>query len=138
MWSRGRWRASREPDPRRPPEPGGRLVRVVDSELASDIDEIVDYAPPRRRLTTGSHAEFVGALVHEFRSALASLKGASALLARRRDALDEDVLADLSVVIDRQAARVAWLVRLLEAVDGDGSSRRVEGVHGAKVAPQAG
>jgi hypothetical protein len=117
------------------------------SAVASDIDEIVaggsgvspevDYAPPRRRLTTGSHHEFVGALVHEFRSALASLKGASELLARRRGDLDADVLADLTAVIDRQAARVAWLVRLLEAVDGDGSSRRVEPVHGATVARQA-
>ena len=112
-------------------------MRVLDSALASDIDDIVDYAPPRRRLTTGSHAEFVGALVHEFRSALASLKGASELLARRRDDLDDDVAADLSTVIDRQAARVTWLVRLLEAVDGDGSSRRVEPVHGATVARQA-
>jgi hypothetical protein len=112
------------------------LVRVVGSSLACDLDEAV-YAPPRRRLTTGSHAEFVGALVHEFRHALASLKGASELLARRRDDLDEVVLADLSVVIDRQAARVAWLVRLLEAVDGDGSSRRVEPVHGPTVARQA-
>jgi len=112
-------------------------VRVLDSALASHIDEAVDYSPPRRRLTTGSHAEFVGALVHEFRGALASLKGASELLSRRRDELDEAVLADLSVVVDRQAARVAWLVRLLEAVDGDGSSRRVEPVHGATVARQA-
>ena len=123
------------------------MVRVVASALASDIDDIVaggtgvspevDYAPPRRRLTTGSHAEFVGALVHEFRGTLASLKGASELLARRRNQLDEAVLADLSAVIERQAARVAWLVRLLEAVDGDGSSRRVEPVHGATVARQA-
>jgi hypothetical protein len=105
--------------------------------LASDVDGCVDYAPPRRRLTTGSHAEFVGALVHEFRGALASLKGASELLARRRSDLNETVLADLSSVIDRQAARVTWLVRLLEAVDGDGSSRRVEPVHGATVARQA-
>ena len=122
-------------------------MRVVASALAPDIDEIVaggsgvspekDYAPPRRRLTTGSHAEFVGALVHEFRGALASLKGASELLARRRADLDEAVLADLSGVIDRQAARVTWLVRLLEAVDGDGSTRRVEPVHGATVARQA-
>jgi signal transduction histidine kinase len=107
------------------------------SPLASDMCEAVDYAPPRRRLTTGSHAEFVGALVHEFRGALASLKGASELLARRRSELDEAVLGDLSAVIDRQAARVAWLVRLLEAVDGDGSSRRVEPVDGATVARQA-
>jgi len=112
-------------------------VRVVATALASDIGEVVDYVPPRRRLTTGSHAEFVGALVHEFRGALASLKGASELLARRRADLDEAVLADLSRVVDRQAARVAWLVRLLEAVDGDGSSRRVEPVHGATVARQA-
>ena len=96
-----------------------------------------DYVPPRRRLTTGSHAEFVGALVQEFRSSLASLKGASELLARRRLALDEAVLADLTCVIDRQATRVAWLVRLLEAVDGDGSTRRVEHVHGPTVARQA-
>jgi hypothetical protein len=113
------------------------LVPVADSALASDIEEAVCYAPPKRRLTTGSHAEFVGALVHEFRSALASLKGASELLARRRADLDEAVLADLSGVIDRQAARVAWLVRLLEAVDGDGANRRVEPVHGATVARQA-
>lgn len=122
-------------------------MRVLDSALASDIDDIVaggtgvppevDYAPPRRRLTTGSHHEFVGALVREFRSALASLKGASELLARRSGDLDADVQADLSAVIDRQAARVTWLVRLLEAVDGDGSSRRVEPVHGATVARQA-
>ena len=112
-------------------------MRVLDSASATDIDETVDFAPPRRRLTTGSHHEFVGALVHEFRSALASLKGASDLLARRRDDLDADVLADLTSIIDRQAARVAWLVRLLEAVDGDGSSRRVEPVHGATVARQA-
>jgi signal transduction histidine kinase len=112
-------------------------VRVMDSPLESGIDEVVDYAPPRRRLTTGSHAEFVGALVHEFKGTLASLKGASELLARRRTELDEAVLADLSVVIDRQASRVGWLVRLLEAVDGDGSSRRVEPVHGATVARQA-
>lgn len=95
------------------------------------------YAPPRRRLTTGSHAEFVGALVREFRGSLASLKGASELLARRRHELDEAVLADLSTVIDRQTTRVAWLVRLLEAVDGDGSSRRVEEVHAPTVARQA-
>src|SRR6266540_1304961 len=97
----------------------------------------VAYAVPRRRLTTGSHAEFVGALVHEFRGSLASLRGASDLLARRRHELDETGLRDLSTVIDRQTSRVAWLVRLLEAVDGDGSSRRVEEVHGATVARQA-
>jgi len=112
-------------------------VRAVGSSLCDLEDEPVSYAPPRRRLTTGSHAEFVGSLVHEFRHALASLKGASELLARRRNDLDEAVLADLTAVIDRQAARVAWLVRLLEAVDGDGSSRRVEPVHGATVARQA-
>jgi signal transduction histidine kinase len=113
------------------------VLRVVASPLASDEDEVVLFAPPRRRLTTGSHAEFVGALVHEFRGSLASLKGASELLARRRHTLDEDVLKDLSEVIDRQAGRVAWLVRLLEAVDGDNSTRRVEAVHGATVACQA-
>jgi hypothetical protein len=115
------------------------LVRVVasSSSLSCELDEAVLYAPPRRRLTTGSHAEFVGALVHEFRGALASLKGASELMARRRHELDEGVLGDLSRVIDRQTGRVAWLVRLLEAVDGDGSSRRVEPVHGATVARQA-
>jgi hypothetical protein len=116
------------------------LVRVVassSSSLSCELDEAVLYAPPRRRLTTGSHAEFVLALVHEFRGALASLKGASELMARRRHELEEGVLADLSSVIDKQAARVAWLVRLLEAVDGDGSSRRVEPVHGATVARQA-
>ncbi len=112
-------------------------MRGVASSLGCDLDEVVSYAPPRRRLTTGSHGEFVGALVNEFRGALASLKGASELLARRRHELDEAVLGDLSAVIDRQAARVAWLVRLLEAVDGDGSSRRVEPVHGATVAYQA-
>jgi hypothetical protein len=112
------------------------LVRGVVSSLA-DLDEVVSYAPPRRRLTTGSHAEFVGALVHEFKGALASLQGASDLLAHRRPDLGEAVLADLSGVIDRQAARVAWLVRVLEAVDGDGSSRRIEPVHGATVARQA-
>ena len=88
-------------------------MRGVASSLDCDLDEVVSYAPPRRRLTTGSHAEFVGALVHEFNSALATLEG------------------------DRQVARVAWLVRVLEAVDGDGSSRRVEPVHGATVARQA-
>ncbi len=112
-------------------------MRVVESSLTCDLDEVVSYAPPRRRLSTGSHGEFVVALVNEFRGALASLKGASELLARRRDELDEATLADLSIVIDRQASRVAWLVRLLEAVDGDGSSRRVEPVHGATVARQA-
>jgi len=112
-------------------------VRGVASSLDCDLDEVVSYAPPRRRLTTGSHAEFVGALVHEFKSALASLQGASELLARRRHELDEVVLGDLTAVIDQQAARVAWLVRVLEAVDGDGSSRRVEPVHGATVARQA-
>lgn len=106
-------------------------------DLAPARSAPADYAPPRRRLTTGSHAEFVGALVNEFRSSLASLKGASELLARRRQDLDEAVLADLSSVIDRQAARVTWLVRLLEAVDGDGSTRRVEQVHGPTVARQA-
>jgi hypothetical protein len=55
----------------------------------------------------------------EFRSSLASLKGSSELLGCRRLELDEVVLVDLSAVIDRQAARVAWLVRLLEAVDGE-------------------
>jgi hypothetical protein len=98
---------------------------------------VVPFAPPRRRLSTGSHAEFVGALVHEFRGSLASLKGARALLARRRHDLDEAVLADLTAVIDRRAARVAWLVRLLEAVDGDGSTRRVEAVHGPTVTRQS-
>jgi hypothetical protein len=117
-------------------------VRVLASSLVSDgdgcvADEAVAYAAPRRRLTTGSHAEFVGALVHEFKGSLASLKGASELLARRRHELDEDVLGDLSAVIDRQAARVAWLVRLLEAVDGDGSSRRLEDVHSPTVVRQA-
>jgi len=112
-------------------------VRGATSSLACDLDEAVSYAPPRRRLTTGSHAEFVGALVHEFKSALASLQGASELLARRHHELDEVVLADLSAIIERQTARVAWLVRVLEAVDGDGSSRRVEPVHGATVARQA-
>lgn len=95
------------------------------------------YAPPRRRLTTGSHAEFVGALVREFRGSLASLKGASELLAGRRHRLDDAVVGDLSAVIDRQTARIAWLVRLLEAVDGDSTSRRVEEVHGPTVARQA-
>jgi hypothetical protein len=99
--------------------------------------EIVRYAAPKRRLTTGSHAEFVGALVREFRGSLASLKGASELLARGRSDLDEAVLADLGDIIDGQATRVAWLVRLLEAVDGDGSTRRVESVHGPTVARQA-
>jgi len=104
-------------------------VRAWASPLPSDVDEHdvtdqvdlnpvqltpADYAPPRRRLNTGAHAEFVGALVHEFRSSLASLKGASEL-----------------------AARVAWLVQLLEAVDGDASTRRVEQVHGPTVARQA-
>ncbi len=112
-------------------------MRAVVSSLASDFDAAVSFSPPRRRLTTGSHGEFVVALVHEFRGALASLKGASDLLARRRDDLDEAVLVDLSAVIDRQAARVAWLVRLLEAVDGDGSNRRVEPVHGVTVVRQA-
>ena len=112
-------------------------MRVVASSLVCELDEVVSYAPPRRRLTTGSHAEFVGALVHEFRAALGSLKGASELIARRRHELDEATMTDLSTVIDRQASRVAWLVRLLEAVDGDGSSRRVEPVHGATVARQA-
>jgi len=112
-------------------------VRVLASSLVSDGDEIVAFAPPRRRLTTGSHAEFVGALVHEFRGSLGSLKGASELLVRRRHDLDEDVVADLGTVIDRQGARVAWLVRLLEAVDGDVSTRRVENVHGPTVALQA-
>jgi nitrogen-specific signal transduction histidine kinase len=102
------------------------LVRVVESSLSCDLDEVVSYVPPRRRLTTGSHAEFVVALVHEFREALASLKGASELMARRRHELEEATLADLSAVIDQQAARLSWLVRLLEAVDGDGSTRRVE------------
>src|SRR2546423_4371737 len=139
MWSRGRRRASREPDPCRPRSTGGRLVRIVasSSSLGSELDEAVLYAPPRRRLTTGSHAEFVGALVNEFRGALASLKGASELMARRRHELEEGVLADLSGVIDRQASRVAWLVRLLEAVDGDSSSRRVEPGHSATAARQA-
>ena len=114
-----------------------RVVASSSSSLSCELDEVVLYAPPRRRLTTGSHAEFVGALVSEFRGALASLKGASELMARRRHELEEDVLADLIRVIDRQAARVAWLVRLLEAVDGDSSSRRVEPVHGATVARQA-
>jgi hypothetical protein len=90
-------------------------VRVVaSSSLSCELDESVLYAPPRRRLTTGSHAEFVGALVTEFRSALSSLKDATEL-----------------------STRLAWLVRLLEAVDGDASSRRVEPVHGATVARQA-
>jgi hypothetical protein len=106
-------------------------------ELASARLAPADYAPPRRRLTTGAHAEFVGALVREFRGSLASLKGASELLARRSRELDEAVRADLSSVIDRQATRVAWLVRLLEAVDGDNSTRRVEQVHGPTVARQA-
>jgi hypothetical protein len=103
------------------------------------------YAPPRRRLTTGSHAEFVGAIVREFRSSLVQLKGASELLARMTSRaagtarpLDEGVLGDLSTVINRQTARVDWLVRLLEAVDGDSGSRRVEEVHGPTVARQAG
>jgi hypothetical protein len=117
-------------------------VRVLASSLPSlesDPDEcgVVAYAPPRRRLTTGSHAEFVAALVHEFRGSLASLKGASELLTGRRHQLEEVVMGDLSAVIDRQTARVAWLVRLLEAVDGDGSSRRVEDVHGVTVVRQA-
>ncbi|MDQ1567668.1 MAG: hypothetical protein QOF96_2548 [Actinomycetota bacterium] len=117
-------------------------MRVVASSLSSDTcapehGEIVRYAAPRRRLTTGSHAEFVGALVREFRGSLASLKGASELLARRSSDLDEAVLADLSAIVDGQAARVAWLVRVLEAVDGDGSTRREESVHGPTVARQA-
>jgi signal transduction histidine kinase len=113
------------------------VLRVVASPLASDEDAVLPFAPPRRRLSTGSHAEFVGALVHEFRGSLASLKGASELLARRRHTLDEAVLGDLTDVIDRQAGGVAWLVRLLEAVDGDGSTRRVEEVHGTTIARQA-
>jgi hypothetical protein len=114
-------------------------VRVLDSSLPSEMDdcEVLAYTPPRRRMSTGAHADFVGALVHEFRGSLASLKGASELLTRRRHELDETVLGDLTAVIDRQAGRVAWLVRVLEAVDGDGSSRRVEEVHGATVARQA-
>jgi len=114
-------------------------LRVLATSLPSDMDECeaVAYAPPRRRLTTGSHAEFVGALVHEFDASLASLRGASDLLARRRHELDEAMLGDLSAVIERQSGRLAWLVRLLEAVDGDGSARRVEDVHGATVARQA-
>jgi len=120
-------------------------VRVLLSSVAQECesgselvqDGGVDYAPPRRRLSTGAHAEFVGALVREFRASLASLQGASDLLVRRRHDLDEDVVADLGTVIDRQGARVAWLVRLLEAVDGDGATRRVETVNGPTVARQA-
>jgi hypothetical protein len=118
-------------------------VRVLVSEsvssLTSDGDEDagVDYAPPRRRLSTGAHADFVGALVREFRGSLASLQGASELLVRRRHDLDDAVMADLGTVVARQAARVAWLVRVLEAVDGDGATRRVETVHGPTVARQA-
>ncbi|HEV7686441.1 MAG TPA: hypothetical protein VGQ80_07725, partial [Acidimicrobiia bacterium] len=98
-------------------------MRVVASSLSSDTcapehGGIVRYAAPRRRLTTGSHAEFVGALVREFRGSLASLKGASELMTRRSSDLDEAVMADLTAIIDGQAARVAWLVRVLEAVDG--------------------
>jgi len=89
-----------------------RVMASSSSSLSCELDEPVLYAPPRRRLTTGSHAEFVGALVNEFRSALTLDPG-------------------------RMANRLAWLVRLLEAVDGDGSSRRVEPVHGATVARQA-
>jgi signal transduction histidine kinase len=113
------------------------LVSSVGSESDLEQDEGVEYAPPRRRLSTGAHAEFVGALVREFRSSLASLQGASDLLVRRRHDLDDDVVADLGSVVDRQAARVAWLVRLLEAVDGDGATRRVEPVHGPTVVRQA-
>ena len=69
-----------------------RVVASSSSSLACELDEFVSYAPPRRRLTTGSHAEFVGALVHEFRGALASLKGASELMTRRRHELDEATL----------------------------------------------
>ena len=136
-------------------------MRAWASPLPSDIDEhdVTDelelapvarltpaaYAPPRRRLTTGSHAEFVAALVREFRSSLASLKGASDRLARMTSGApgnartpDEAVFGDLATVIDRQAARVDWLVRLLEAVDGDSGSRQVEDVHAPTVARQAG
>lgn len=97
----------------------------------------VAYAPPRRRMTTSAHAEFVGALVREFRSSLASLEAAGERLAACRRDLDEAVLTDLSAVIDRQTRRVGWLVRLLEAVDGDGTSRHAEEVHGPTVARQA-
>lgn len=123
-----------------PHVPSGMDEHDVTDELdlvRAPLTPAAAYAPPRRRLTTGSHAEFVGALVREFRSSLASLKGASELLAARRADLDEVVLGELSTVIDRQAGRVAWLVRLLEAVDGDGASRRVEDVHGPTVARQS-
>jgi hypothetical protein len=115
------------------------LVSSVASESVSELerDDGVDYVPPRRRLSTGAHADFVGALVREFRLALASLQGASDLLVHRRHDLDDAVVADLGSVVDRQAARVAWLVRVLEAVDGDGATRRVETVHGPTVARQA-
>ncbi len=113
------------------------LVSSVASESELERDGGVDYAPPRRRLSTGAHAEFVGALVREFRASLASLQGASELLVRRRHDLDEAVVADLGSVVNGQAARVAWLVRVLEAVDGDGATRRVETVHGPTVARQA-
>jgi len=71
-------------------------VRVLVSSVAQECEsgpELeqeagVDYAPPRRRLSTGAHAEFVGALVREFRASLASLQGASELLVRRRHDLD--------------------------------------------------
>ncbi len=122
-----------------PPVPSG----MDEHDVTDDLDLVparlgpAAYAAPRRRMTTSAHAEFVGALVREFRSSLASLKGASELLAARRRDLDEGVLGELSAVIDRQAGRVAWLVRLLEAVDGDGTSRRVEEVHGPTVARQA-
>jgi hypothetical protein len=109
--------------------------------LHSDVDDpglaAVAVAPPRRRLTTGAHADFVSAIVQEFRGTLAPLKGASELVARRRRDLGDDVLGDLCAVIDRQANRVAWLVRLLEAVDGDASARRLEDVDGPTVARQA-
>jgi len=115
------------------------LVPSSGSSLASEggEDAAVDYAPPRRRLSTGAHADFVGALVREFRWSLASLQGASELLVRRRHDLDDAVVSDLGSVVERQTARVAWLVRLLEAVDGDGATRRVESVHGPTVAEQA-
>jgi hypothetical protein len=75
-----------------------------------------------RRLGIEAHTEFVGTLVSELDTAVASLRVAARELAEQ-PAQSEVELLELSN-LDRSAGDVLRLVRLLEAIDGPAEPRR--------------
>ena len=89
------------------------------------MDPMITSRSARRRCVgIDSHTDFVGTLVSELDSALASLQAAARRLAER-PAAGEVELMDPSD-LDRTAGNVRRLVRLLDAIDGPGEQRELQ------------